>query len=88
MGFVLLLVSASQWRCILTQDTPGEVPYNPLQVIKADADADLTRVMDTIEAKFFPGKGASIEQKASVQCAWGQSILLLQHFTLLHIPTS
>ena len=65
-----------------------QVSYNPLQVIKADADADLTQVMDAIEANFFPGKGASLGQKASVQCAWGQSILPLQHFTLLHIPMS
>ena len=65
-----------------------QVSYNPLQVIKADADADLTQVVDAIEAKFFPGKGASIEQNASVQCEWGQSILPLQHFTLLHIPMS
>ena len=38
---------------------PLQASYAALQDAKKDAKADLTQVIETVEANFLPGKGAS-----------------------------
>ena len=51
-------------ECTLTvhtrEDCAPQASFAALQDAKKDANADLTQMIDAIEAKFFPSKGAPI----------------------------